>query len=96
MYDLEDTYARVGEKGIDYNSMTFREKDTQLTTYLIYYAYNGGGIYEVLKDGTLKVTVPSADTVQPYSSVGDSADRIIAQREYGHDRRNCYFRHNDN
>lgn len=96
VYDLEDTYARVGEKGIDYNSMTFREKDTQLTTYLIYYAYNGGGIYEVLKDGTLKVTVPSADTVQPYSSVGDSADRIIAQREYGHDRRNCYFRHNDN
>ena len=28
-----------------------------------------------------------------YSSAGDGADRLIAQREYGHDRRNCYFRH---
>ena len=93
VYELEDTYARVGAKGLDYNNMTYAQKDEQLTTYLIYYAYNGGGVYEVTSGGKLKVSVPSADTVRDYSSAGNGADRLIAQREYGHDRRNCYFRH---
>lgn len=93
VYDIDDVYARVGDKGLDYNNMTYEEKDRDLTTYLIYYSYNGGGVYEVLKDGTLQVSVPSASTVQDYSVAGNNADRLISQREYGHDRRNCYFRH---
>lgn len=93
VYDLDDVYARVGSKGLNYDSMTYEEKDRQLTTYQIFYAYNGGGVYEVLRDGTLSVQTPSASTVNDYSTAGENADRLIAQREYGHDRRNCYFRH---
>lgn len=93
VYELTDDYARVGAKGLDYMNMPYWDRDKQLEAYLIYYSYNGGGVYEVLRNNTLSVSVPSAETVLDYASAGGSADRIIAQREYGHDRRNCYFRH---